>query len=75
MVEKAVIAITGASSGIGRATALHLASKGAKVVLGARGKSGLAALADEIESSGGEAAYRQTDVSKLLESISSIVSR
>jgi NADP-dependent 3-hydroxy acid dehydrogenase YdfG len=59
-----VIAITGASSGIGRATALLLAGRGAKVVLGARRADRLAALADEIAASGGDAAYIQTDVSQ-----------
>ena len=59
-----VIAITGASSGIGRATALLLAGRGAKVVLGARRTDRLAALANQIAASGGEAAYIQTDVSQ-----------
>jgi NADP-dependent 3-hydroxy acid dehydrogenase YdfG len=59
-----VIAITGAGSGIGRATALLLARRGAKVVLAGRRPDRLAALADQIEASGGAAAYRQTDVSQ-----------
>jgi NADP-dependent 3-hydroxy acid dehydrogenase YdfG len=57
-----VVAITGASSGIGEATALLLAERGAKVVLGARGSERLAALAKRIESAGGAAAYVPTDV-------------
>ena len=59
-----VIAITGASSGIGRATALLLAGQGARVVLGARRPDRLAALAEQIEVAGGKAAYIQTDVSR-----------
>jgi NADPH:quinone reductase-like Zn-dependent oxidoreductase len=60
--EGKVIAITGASSGIGEATALLLAERGAKVVLGARGSDRLEALADHIVRAGGEAAYARTDV-------------
>ncbi|MDR6523497.1 SDR family oxidoreductase [Variovorax gossypii] len=59
-----VVVITGASSGIGRATALHLASRGAKVVLGARRETQLRALAQEIEAAGGQAVYRPTDVTR-----------
>ena len=57
-----VIVITGASSGIGEAAALHLAGRGAKVVLGARGADRLAALAKRIASAGGEAVHARTDV-------------
>jgi NAD(P)-dependent dehydrogenase (short-subunit alcohol dehydrogenase family) len=58
-----VALVTGASSGIGRATALAFAKKGARVVLAARREDELAALAKEIEAVGGEAAYLRTDVS------------
>ncbi len=57
-----VVAITGASSGIGRATAQLLASRGYAVALGARRETILAGLASELNDAGGEAAYRVTDV-------------
>ena len=51
-----VIVITGASSGIGEATAVMLAERGAKVVLGARGLERLEGLARRIAGAGGEVA-------------------
>ena len=57
-----VVVITGASSGIGEATAKHLAANGARVSLGARRKDRLDALAQEIRSAGGEAHVQVTDV-------------
>ena len=62
MIKDKVVIITGASSGIGAATAKLLAGKGAKVVLGARREENLKELADEIKSSGGQAVYRRMDV-------------
>ena len=70
--EGKVVVITGASSGIGEATALLLAERGAKVVLGARGADGLEALAQRIAASGGKAAYACTDV-KRREDLSNLV--
>ena len=61
-VENKVIIITGASSGIGAASAKLLASHGAKVVLGARRESRLQALVQAIEDQGGQATSRVTDV-------------
>ncbi len=57
-----VVVITGASSGIGEATALLLAKREAKVVLGARRSDHLEALAARIADAGGEVAYARTDV-------------
>ncbi len=57
-----VAVITGASSGMGRATALLLASRGAKVALLARRKEALETLAAEIRALGGEALALPTDV-------------
>jgi NADP-dependent 3-hydroxy acid dehydrogenase YdfG len=64
MIKDKVVIITGASSGIGEATAKLLASKGAKVVLGARRKDKLKQIVDEIGRGGGQAVYRELDVSK-----------
>src|SRR5712671_5681081 len=61
-IKDKVVAITGASSGIGEATALLLAERGAKVVLGARGSDRLKALAARIADAGGEASHAPTDV-------------
>jgi NADP-dependent 3-hydroxy acid dehydrogenase YdfG len=63
-VQGKVIVITGASSGIGAATARLLAAHGAKVVLGARRLDRLEALASTITAAGGEVAYARTDVSQ-----------
>ncbi len=63
-IQGKVIAITGAGQGIGRAIALHLASNGAKVVLAARRELEIEAVAHQVTASGGEAAYRSTDVTQ-----------
>jgi NADP-dependent 3-hydroxy acid dehydrogenase YdfG len=59
-----VVAVTGASSGIGEATALLLAGRGAKLVLGARRSDLLEALVDRIAGAGGEAIHARTDVTR-----------
>ena len=61
------LSITGASSGIGEATAELLAAKGAKVVLGARRADLLATLTERIRQAGGHAVYLQMDVTKRTE--------
>jgi len=61
-IKEKVVAITGASSGIGAAIARELAREGAKVVLGARRTERLRDLVEEIQNNGGEAAYSATDV-------------
>ncbi|MEW1635264.1 SDR family oxidoreductase [Streptomyces sp. NPDC093801] len=57
-----VVAITGASSGIGEASARRLAADGHRVLLGARRTERLQALSKEINAAGGAASYRRLDV-------------
>jgi NADP-dependent 3-hydroxy acid dehydrogenase YdfG len=57
-----VVAVTGASSGIGEATALRLAADGHHVVLGARREDRLTSLAEKIRATGGSADVRRLDV-------------
>ncbi|CAI1088437.1 SDR family oxidoreductase [Serratia quinivorans] len=59
-----VVVITGASSGLGEATARHLAAKGAWLVLAARRKERLDTLASEIVTAGGKALALQVDVTQ-----------
>jgi NADP-dependent 3-hydroxy acid dehydrogenase YdfG len=64
VIKEKVVIITGASSGIGESTAKLLASKGAKIVLGARREDKLKQIAEEIEAKGGQAIYCGLDVTK-----------
>jgi NADP-dependent 3-hydroxy acid dehydrogenase YdfG len=63
-IKDKIIAITGASSGIGEATALILAEHGARIVLGARRTDRLEDLARRIRERGGEAIHLAVDVKK-----------
>ena len=64
-IAQKIILITGASSGIGEATARTLAAAGARVVLGARRTERLERLAAELRSAGGTVEYRTVDVTRL----------
>ena len=64
MLADKVAVVTGASSGIGRATAQSLAKRGVRVVLGARRRDRLDELASEIQSTGGQALSFVTDVAQ-----------
>ncbi|MFJ5631677.1 SDR family oxidoreductase [Streptomyces goshikiensis] len=63
-IDGKVVAITGASSGIGEATALLLAERGARLVLGARRSDRLTDLVRRITEAGGEAVHIRTDVTR-----------
>jgi NAD(P)-dependent dehydrogenase (short-subunit alcohol dehydrogenase family) len=65
--ESKVVLITGGNSGIGQATALAFAKKGAKVIVAARLVSESKATVAMIKETGGKAHFVQTDVSKATE--------
>jgi len=63
-IDEQVVVLMGASSGIGRETALRFARRGAKVVVSARGEEGLDSLVEEIRDEGGEATMVLADTSE-----------
>ena len=73
-IEDQVVVVTGASSGIGLATAKMAAERGARVVLAARDSNGLASARVEIEGSGGRAVTVIADVS-IFEDVRTIARR
>lgn len=61
-ISEQVVVLMGASSGMGRLSALRFAERGAKVVVSARGEEGLRSVVQEIRDAGGEAVYAVADV-------------
>lgn len=64
-IHEQVVVVFGASSGIGRETAIQFARRGAKVVVAARSEDGLTSLVESIHNARGEAAYQVADVTNL----------
>jgi NADP-dependent 3-hydroxy acid dehydrogenase YdfG len=60
--KEKVVAVTGASEGIGKSIAIKLAENGVKVVLGARNTKQLEKVVEKIKSNGGEAIFLKIDV-------------
>jgi NAD(P)-dependent dehydrogenase (short-subunit alcohol dehydrogenase family) len=73
-IEQQVVAVVGASSGIGRETALQFAKRRAKLVVSARSEPGLASLVNEISQLGGEAIAIPADVT-VFEQVQKIADR
>lgn len=67
MLKDKVVIVTGASSGIGLATALAFSKAGAKVAIGARRTDRLAELADQIKAQGGDVLYQKLDVTQRMQ--------
>ena len=63
-IDQQVVALMGASSGIGRETAIRFAKRGAKVVVSARNEAAIRSLVDEIQRVGGEALAVPADVTE-----------
>ena len=64
-IDQQVVAVVGASSGIGRETAIQFAARGAKLVVSARSEPGLDSLVDEIRQIWGEAIAVPADIAHL----------
>ncbi|HBL86459.1 MAG TPA: oxidoreductase, partial [Alcanivorax sp.] len=62
LINSKVVIITGASSGLGEATARRLADRGAKLVLAARREDRLKALSEDLSAKGAEVIWQVTDV-------------
>lgn len=63
-IHQQVVVVMGASSGIGRITALEFARRGARVVASARSEAGVTSLVEEIERRGGQAVAAPADVTR-----------
>ena len=63
-IKNKIVVVTGASSGLGEATARLLSAQGATVVLGARRADRLQSLAKDLEARGGKALALGTDVTR-----------
>lgn len=74
-ITQQVVAVVGASSGIGRETALQFALRGAKLVVSARSESKLASLVDEIRGFGGEVTPMVIDDVAVFEQVKAIADR
>jgi NAD(P)-dependent dehydrogenase (short-subunit alcohol dehydrogenase family) len=74
MAKKPVVAITGASAGVGRATVREFARHGADIALIARGKDGLEGARQEVEALGGRALVLPTDVADA-EQVEAVIAR
>jgi NAD(P)-dependent dehydrogenase (short-subunit alcohol dehydrogenase family) len=73
-IDQQVVAVVGASSGIGRETALQFAKRQAKLVVSARSEAGLASLVEQISQLGGEAIAVPADVA-VLEQVQAIADK
>lgn len=64
-INQQVVVIIGASSGIGKVTAMEFGAKGAKLVIADRSRAGLEATSSEIMSRGGQVVWMVADVSSI----------